>query len=839
VIQPKNRSIDLRGLMLVTIAGAWLVGILLAAFFPLPPLALLPGAAAALVFIVLLRHDRQGQLAMGLVLCALLGAWRYSIASPANDPQAITHSIGISKLEVRGTIPDEPTLQGRTRVLIVAVSQISRDGGATWQNADGQISVRTLGTLVEDPYGANYGDSVDVQGKLQPPDGYSPPDVFASMAFPRISVDASGGNPIIAFLYHLRVALANGIARSLPDPEAALLIAILLSVHTPALKALTDAFNQTGTAHLIAPSGFKVTVLAGLIAGSTSRLYEDQMRSADKTKRLLPAQRRGGWRSWCATGLILLSIAAYTLLSGAGPAAIRAGIMGTLLFIAPRIGRTYNIYTALALTALLMSLFDPFALWDVGFQLSFLGTLGIVLLTPFFLRLLQPIERLPLGHHIAEISAVTLAAEAATLPIIALNFQVISFIAPVTNVLSIPLLSVLILLGLLTGIASLIAAPLGALCGWIAYPLVWYVHTMASWCASLPGAYTSIDPATASSLAWIYYTLLTLATIVIIKGQSARAPTMQPAHAPHPVISRRIRRIIQVSVALLVILAMGTAALASQSSGQLTTDFLNVGPASQPAQGEAIFLRTPDGKTMLIDGGPDAASLAQVLQGRIPFWQRSLDLILLTSPKTDHITGLQDIVNRYSIGEVIDAGMLHPSAAYTLWRRTISERNLHYQPAMQGMSLPVGAETTLQILWPGAQLHRGSSEEIDNALALRLVTPGLRVLFLGVTALSKYALSGMLSSLDPNFFQADVVQIVGEPGKIFPAELATLLQLAHPALLVITPAALSPKQRKAGATTIIAPSPSIEGSWQIIQTARTGTAEISSSPNGWNVSAQG
>lgn len=838
-MQQENRSIDLRGLMLVTIAGAWLVGILLAAFFPLPSLAFLPGAAAALVFAVLLRHDKPGQFVMCMMLCVLLGAWRYSMAAPANDPQAITHYIGVSKLDVRGTIPDEPTLQGRTRVLIVAVSQVSRDGGITWQSADGQISVRTLGTLVEDPYGANYGDSIDVQGKLQPPDGYSPPDVFASMAFPLISVDASGGNPLIAFLYHLRIALANSIARALPEPEAALLIAILLSVHTPTLKALTDAFNQTGTAHLIAPSGFKVTVLAGLIASSTSRLYEEQPRSEEKTTRLLPAQRRGGWRRWCATGLILVSIAAYTLLSGAGPAAIRAGIMGALLFIAPRIGRTYNIYTALALTAVLMSLFDPFVLWDVGFQLSFLGTLGIVLLTPFFQRLLHPIERLPLGQHIAEISAVTLAAEAATLPIIAINFQVISFIAPITNVLSVPLLSALILLGLLTGATGLIAAPLAALFGWIAYPVLWYLHTLASWGASLPGAYTSIDPATASSLACIYYVLLALATIVIVRRQSAKAPAMQPVHAPPPVISRPTWRIFQIGAALLVILATGTVALASQSSGQLTIAFLNVGSAAQPTQGEAIFIRTSDGKTMLIDGGPDAASLAQALQGRIPFWQRSLDLILLTSPKTDHITGLQDIVNRYSIGEVIDAGMLHPSAAYTLWRRSISEGYLHYMQAMQGRSLSVGAETTLQIAWPGARLHKSSNEEIDNGLALRLVAPGLRVLFLGVTALSTYALSGMLSSLDPGFFQADVVQIVGEPGKLFPAALATLLQLAHPALLVITPAALSAKQRKAGVTTIIAPSPSIEGSWQIIQTARTGTAEISSSPNGWNVSLQG
>src|SRR5205807_8078622 len=130
--------------------------------------------------------------------------------------------------------------------------------------------------------------------------------------------------------------------------------------------------------------------------------------------RILPAQKFRDPRRWFATALVIGSIAAYTVLNGAGPSAIRAGIMGILVVMAPRLGRIYNIYTALAATALLMSMFNPFILGDVSFLLSFLGTLGIVLYTPYFQRLLKPIERLPFGHYIAEICAVTLAAQVAT-----------------------------------------------------------------------------------------------------------------------------------------------------------------------------------------------------------------------------------------------------------------------------------------------------------------------------------------------------------------------------------------------------------------------------------------
>ncbi|MEO6893029.1 MAG: ComEC/Rec2 family competence protein, partial [Ktedonobacteraceae bacterium] len=421
----EEKHIDLRGLFLALMTVAWLAGIVLASWLSIPPLALALLAGAALICVILFWQDKQGRLSMLLLLALLLGAWHYTLALPLNDQQAVSRFIGPTKLQLRGVVSDEPKLAGRSRILLVTVSGLSLNGGSSWRAVDGQIEAQALGTAIEDPYGANYGDSIELRGKLQAPPPQGPPDVFASMAFPLIRVTGAGGNPIVAALYHLRAALATIIAQALPQPAAALLIAILLSLRTPALKPLIPAFNVTGTAHLVAPSGFKVTILAGMIASSVRRLYEKHARG-ELDAPLLPAQkRRGRWRRWLATSLVMASIAAYTILSGSGPAAMRAGLMGTLLVVAPRLERTYNFYTAMALVALLLSLADPFVLWDVGFQLSFLGTLGIILLTPSFQRLLKPVERLPfgLGHPLAEIIAVTLAAQTATLPIFAVAFH--------------------------------------------------------------------------------------------------------------------------------------------------------------------------------------------------------------------------------------------------------------------------------------------------------------------------------------------------------------------------------------------------------------------------------
>src|SRR5437588_9407475 len=692
----QNKLTELRGLQLVVVIGAWLAGILLETWIPLPAFALLAGACAALLWLIPLWRDSHARLVMFIILWLLLGAWRFAIASPTGDPHAISAFIGPGKVEVLGMVADEPKLAGKTSLLLITTSSVSKDGGSTWQDAHGQLQVQELGGEIENPYGPNYGDNVELQGKLEPPTPYSSPGVFASMAFPRVSVNSAGGNPIIAALYHLRATLATLISQSLPQPEAALLIAILLSLRTPALRPLTPFFNETGTAHLIAPSGFKVTVLAGLVAASTRWLYEK--RGAEKIH-MLPAQKRGNLRRWLATALTIFSIAAYTILNGAGPAAIRAGMMGILLVLAPRLGRIYNIYTSLALAALLMSLIDPFVLWDAGFQLSFLGTLGIVLFTPLFQLSLQLFERLPFGHYIAEIIAVTLAAQITTLPLIALGFNQISFIAPIANILTVPLLGTLIFIGILMCGASMLFAPLGILCGWVAWPILWYMSHIVTWCAEIPGAYIPVSNLN-SELVWCYYALLSLQRSGVFYKWLAKKLPPHGHGTALPMLSRRTWRILQLSAAVFVILATGATVLAARPDGQLTITFLNVAPANQASQGEAILLSTADGKTALIDGGLDATSLGQELDSRLPAWQRSLDFVILTSPKSDHLDGLLDVVSRYQVGEVLDAGMLHPSTGYALWRRTISERNLHYVQVRQGTTLSLGTQVELQVFWP-------------------------------------------------------------------------------------------------------------------------------------------
>jgi ComEC/Rec2-related protein len=827
-----------RGFLLVFAVVAWLAGIVLSSLLSLSSIVFVPGAIVALLFLIPLRHNRQGRLIMLLFACLLLGASRYALASPLNDPQSIGLHVGAKHVMLQGMVADEPKLSARSRTLVIAVSEIKLGNG--WQTAHGTLSVQTLGSEVDDPYGANYGDVVELQGALQAPPPHSSPETVAGMSFPRIAVYQNQGNPLVAFFSQLRLALANIISQALPQPEAALLIALAFSLRTPTLKPLTTVFNAIGCAHLIAPSGYKVTVFAVLmetsIRGSMS-LFRSKQRG-----RLLPAQVRR--RQWGIALAVASSVVAYTLLSGAVPAALRAGMMGVLLVIARPLGRRYNVYTALALVALLLSLADPFVLWDTGFLLSFFGTLGIVLFTPYFERLLHPLSHLPFGETIVEIIAVTLAAEVATLPLMAVTFQEVSLIAPIANILTVPLLGTLILLGALVASAGLLFLPLALVFGWIAYPLLWYLVTIANLCFALPFSSIGITiPGNWTTLiTWGYYILLASGVYLLRQWQPATeyAPHTRPQRASKPRLSRKTRSILQAVAAVLLVLTTGTAVLASRPANTLIMTFLDVGPAGKSPQGEAIFIRTPDGKTILIDGGSDATSLSQQLDARLPSWQRSLDVVILTSPRADKLTGLQDVVTRYQIGEALDAGMLHPSASYALWRSTLQQHHIRYVPVAQGAVIHVGTQITLQILWPGPHLHKGTDEVRDNSMVVRLLSPQLSLLLMGDVAESTYGLNGLLASLGPNQMTSTIVQLVGEVGKTFPVELERVLQQVHPAYLIVSPASLSSRLRKNTTTTAIA----LPQTWQtdmpymrVMQTAQTGSLEVTGKTSGWSVQA--
>lgn len=128
-------------------------------------------------------------------------------------------------------------------------------------------------------------------------------------------------------------------------------------------------------------------------------------------------------------------------------------------------------------------------------------------------------------------------------------------------------------------------------------------------------------------------------------------------------------------------------------AGKLMLNVMDVG------QGDAIFIESSEGAQVLVDGGPSDRVIAR-LGDAMPFWDRSIDLVILTHPDKDHIAGLIDVLRRYKVGMVLWSGAEHSSAEYAAWQRLLEEKNIPVTIARAGQRVYVGEETTLDVLAP-------------------------------------------------------------------------------------------------------------------------------------------
>lgn len=824
---------DLRGLLLVWLVCAWLVGILVGNLVALP-FWLLGGAGVGCMVLTWLARwlglpgKTAGWLALSFLLLAsmALGATRLALENPTGDPSAVSNFIGRGTVVLRGTVSNMPELHAHSIFLEVDADSLSLDGAHTWQQVHGTIAMSVTGS--SGPYAPEYGDSVEVRGVLEPvlnglgpanapnsppsnPPSSNPPvtpalhavaapaGVFAAMDLPRLSIlQRGGGNPVLAWIFSLRQGLAQAISSALPEPEASLLIGILLGLKTSVLRAEYPVFQQTGTVHLIVTSGFKVTLLSGMLSAAAR------------------GQRRRRW----ALGIILAGIALYTALSGFGPAALRAGIMGMLLVIAPRLGRAYNKYTALALALLVMTAISPYLLWDVGFQLTTLGTLGIFLLMPPIARRLErPLSRLPGNDVLSRLLAITIAAQLATLPVQVITFGQLSLIAPLVNLLTVPLLGTLLCLGVLVSLAGLMLPAAGALVGWVCWPLLWLVEQIIVGRARVPFASIAVGGLDVG-LGWLYYAVLGLFLILprTLPRPAGTTHTRMYVNEQRR-LSRRERATIRMAGATLLLVAALSTTLATLPGQRLRLIWLDVG-----AHGQALLIETPGGHNALVDGGSDPATLETALGQHLPFWQRTLNLVVLTNPGSSYLTGLLDLPAHYRILQAVDAGMLHPSSAYAAWHATLEQHGIPFTRVRRGASIQLEPGIRLQVLSPGPVLDEGPNDVNTNALVLRLDSPGLSALLLGETTETTL---GQLS-LEAGSLQAHLVQIA-LPAGVSPEETLVMQALLHatqPSLVVVTPAAadISQAALDAGEQPTNFPTYSV---------ADTGTLALSADSSGW------
>jgi len=383
-----------------------------------------------------------------LVLCGfLLGALR----SEAYEALAPAEALSGEAVHVEGRVAQEVDRRLDEQRLTVELPQ-------------GQVLVKVS------PYiDVHYGDTVSLYGVLERPqedvEGFhyaaylARYGIWLVMDKPSVQVVAVAPWSFKGALFHFKEGLDARIKELYFEPEASFAVGLLLGSRAGMPEELSKAFQQVGLTHVVAISGYNISLLISLMF---SCFY------------LLPLKTR--------VVVSTLAIGVFVVLVGASAAVVRAGVMGLLTLWAMFTGRRSQVFFALLWSAFLMVLSNPYVLlYDVGFQLSFLSTFGLLTVEPW---LSQKIPGPP--GTLKEAFVLSLAAQIATTPLTLFNFGRLSVVSPLANVLVAPFIPLAMLF---SGLSLVFGPPLA----WIAWFPLKFVEQVALFLGSLPWASVPLE----------------------------------------------------------------------------------------------------------------------------------------------------------------------------------------------------------------------------------------------------------------------------------------------------------------------------------------------------------
>ncbi|MAT42233.1 MAG: hypothetical protein CL609_07825 [Anaerolineaceae bacterium] len=621
----------MRRLPLFWLSVALLFGILISAYLKRSGLfwSFLAGVSlVCLVGEVVLRKRIKSTLDKGkwlpvpislLCLALFVGAWRYQTNLPHFSEKNLGYYNDQGVMTVEGVVVSDPqNLERSSRFVFQAEFRHTSHGEKEPLNGKMLVQYR-LGEF-------SYGDRLLLTGDLVTPpeneefsyrDYLARSRVYSLMAFPRLKLlSENQANSIQQGLYAFRQFVHLKIQQFLPQPEAALLSGILLGIETDIPNDLELAFQNTGTAHIIAISGFNMTLLAALFLKGF--------------RRWLPV--------WWAGALAVLAITVYTLFVGAAPAVQRAAVMSSLSMTGGLIGRKQAGPFTLLLTVAVMVFFNPLFLWDAGFQLSVMATLGLILYADKILHWFQNRMRRwvsedkvkQISGPVGEYFLFTLAAQLTIFPVLLYHFESFSLSSFIANPLILPPQPFVMMFGGIAVLVGLVVPFLGRYLSYVVWiPLV-YTNRMVTWLSDF-----SLGTLQFGEINWIVVLIL----YVLIFGLTLKS-------------SFRSWLFSRWQPALTTVLSVGCAFLVwnivlHQPDGQLKIEVFG-----QPHQ-QGILVETPSGNTLLINPGEYGNSMSSSITEFHSVFDRSLDVVMITSDKQQDYAALPLLLKRFQVKQLL------------------------------------------------------------------------------------------------------------------------------------------------------------------------------------------
>jgi competence protein ComEC len=532
------------------------------------------------------------------------------------------------------------------------------------------------------------GDLVRAWTSLRPPRTHATPGAADGVAAARRDGVAAFGYCKSARLVSVDEASRTGLARAraharrqvaafVPGAREQGLVRAMLIGDRAGLDAETlERFRAAGTYHVLALSGAQVAIVAGL---------------------LLALLRGAGVGPGLAGPAAALSLAAYAAFVGGDAPVVRAAIMGGVVLLGRSLELDGDATNLLGLAGLVLLLRKPSEVADPGFQLSFVATLGLLLLT-------EPIRgALPaLPGKLDLAVAGSLAAQLALAPLLVVHFHRLAPAAIVLNLVAVPLSTLVLLLGALlaavTPVLPALGPALGTLAGWAAQGL------LAS------GAALDLAP-----------------------GLDVRAPDPWPpfvvTHALAVALLVAGRRGPGLLLSGVAVVGLGWGGPAPRGNGRLEIAVLDVG------QGDAIAVRSPGGRYLLVDAGGSFDGRFDVGESVVsPFlWRRGvrrLDLLVLTHAHPDHAGGAPRIARNFRPGLVWEGPAPAGERAYAELAARLDAAGAARLAVRRGACVDWDG-VRLDVLGPAAPARPPSRTRNDDSLVVRLSFGAFRMLLTG------------------------------------------------------------------------------------------------------------
>jgi len=379
-----------------------------------------------------------------------LGILRYEIRDSSVPDSNLELLVG-QKVSLNGVVIGEPKKKENFNELIIKFTDILVSTSSTKK-------VQGIGLIQTDFYPEfRYGDLIEIKGKLEKPENIKKEDsrefdyvaylekdnIEYKINFAKTTLVSSGhGSFLQAKLFDIKNAFTKNLEKVISEPQASLLGGILLGTKSSMSSEVKNSFQVAGLSHIVALSGYNITIVAESIMNTFS---------------FLP-------RTFAFSGGII-GIIFFVIMSGASSTAVRASIMSLIVILANITHRNYKVGRALVVAGVLMIIYNPKILvFDISFQLSFLATFAIIFVSPILISRLRFVTE---KFKMRETVAGTLSAQLLVLPLILYKIGVLSFVALPANILVVAVIPLIMFAGFFTGVLGFISVIVSLPFAWL------------------------------------------------------------------------------------------------------------------------------------------------------------------------------------------------------------------------------------------------------------------------------------------------------------------------------------------------------------------------------------